>query len=634
MCRKVGRAGWSLLAAGSLALGQLALAQQPESAAWMTRGDECTISSQPTGGTSQLDMMRIEMALMADPATFQCEIHVQCNGKAMELHGMAPSESIRWKAVLLAKQQTTLPVRDCLAAYSQPLPAVPRMKPEALAREASAALPEALGTQAKTVTVQADQDGKVILHGEVSRFDEKFAASIACRKIKGCTSVVNQIHVIDSEKNSKPIMVATQQVKPPPPAVPPSSKPVMIPSVATLPSGNPVPIPTVPEAVLKASAAAPACPNWYTQLTDEPSKAAAIPIAKPKTSVAAASGQVESHTNPVPPLSVDDRSDKMVRQLPKQRDPVVAADMQLQLPDLPVWPAPAEHKTDRPAIQPVKVEVTAVDPGKRLELPLITPPAAPENKPDRPANEPSKLHDSITASAKQLELPALPSSTAASPNRNGTAMNIPNTTPSTPDAFAQGNKGASPYAHWYQKRAEETAAVQTPPPAKPQEVNQPVVRLPQPRLDSPVVQVGFNAPATAPSESVRVGAEAPVAPPLSLPPVPAPASQQRSSIRDMQVNYTPPPAPIAHSSITSGTISFESDPPRQPSISGELLKRRVESVCGPQAHDIRVVVNSPSEISLFLCVRSREDGVTLYDRINEMPELAPLKAHIEMEVDH
>src|SRR5438309_2357151 len=100
MHKALERAGWTLAAAGTLALTGQAQAQRPGNVSGVR-----TVQVQPSTGQvtpalesdsySRLIEMRIALAWLADPVTFPCRLTARVDGAAVEVRGFVPSEAVR-----------------------------------------------------------------------------------------------------------------------------------------------------------------------------------------------------------------------------------------------------------------------------------------------------------------------------------------------------------------------------------------------------------------------------------------------------------------------------------------------------------------------------------------------------------
>lgn len=62
------------------------------------------------------------------------------------------------------------------------------------------------------------------------------------------------------------------------------------------------------------------------------------------------------------------------------------------------------------------------------------------------------------------------------------------------------------------------------------------------------------------------------------------------------------------------------------------LRGRIEAVCGKLAKDMEVKPDSPTSLQVRFKVRTAEDGERLGMKIMQMPELAPYKVSLDVQV--
>ena len=102
-----GSTGWALLTAGGLALSAAAQIHVPAPV-------EQTSATTAVEAIAGFDEIRVELAWLADNATFPCQLVARVCDGSLEICGTVPSEALRQEAVKIAKQQTRLKVVDKL----------------------------------------------------------------------------------------------------------------------------------------------------------------------------------------------------------------------------------------------------------------------------------------------------------------------------------------------------------------------------------------------------------------------------------------------------------------------------------------------------------------------------------------
>ncbi len=137
--------------------------------------------------------IHLELALLADEATFPGSCTVRVHNGQIELTGVIHSEAARARALRIANQFGTLPVRDGLTVQHK-LPATP-VSQAVVSEMASRQLLGRLGDQAKRVEVMVHDNNRVVLRGLVDSYEEKLFISRMLRGIAGCTAVQNELQV-------------------------------------------------------------------------------------------------------------------------------------------------------------------------------------------------------------------------------------------------------------------------------------------------------------------------------------------------------------------------------------------------------------------------------------------------------
>src|SRR5262249_1671728 len=99
-----------LCAAGALSLASPAQAQPPRAA----RPLPLVGAPQVTPRQVRLGAMKVEMAWLADPATYSLPLEVQAHGDGLRASGRVPDDASRQQALEVARQASCLPVADGL----------------------------------------------------------------------------------------------------------------------------------------------------------------------------------------------------------------------------------------------------------------------------------------------------------------------------------------------------------------------------------------------------------------------------------------------------------------------------------------------------------------------------------------
>jgi hypothetical protein len=201
MRKALRRAGWGLLAAGSLAAAGQAVAQDPQApAACPSRPSLALGATQertgPVGEDARAEEVNVELAWLSDPATFSCALAAQVQGSVLLVHGYVPGEAVRRRAVELARAHTNLPIADALEVCSSMPVRMTRDWVEELQRSAAALLTEAFHGQADSFQIQVRADGTVAVAGVVHSREDKLGVSRSLRHLPGCKCVNNQLNVV------------------------------------------------------------------------------------------------------------------------------------------------------------------------------------------------------------------------------------------------------------------------------------------------------------------------------------------------------------------------------------------------------------------------------------------------------
>lgn len=178
-----------LLAAGALSLVSPGGATPPRPGRTVRLVGSPVVSP----GQARLEAMKVEMAWLANLATYGLPLEVHITDSGLRACGRVPDDAARVQVLEVARQASCLPVVDSLTVV-QPGP-VARTDARALEEAARAALRRHLAEQAAEVQVRADDTGVVSLRGEVATVEDKLVASRCLKGIAGCTAVNNSLGV-------------------------------------------------------------------------------------------------------------------------------------------------------------------------------------------------------------------------------------------------------------------------------------------------------------------------------------------------------------------------------------------------------------------------------------------------------
>lgn len=198
-----GRAGWALLAAGTVGLAVTAAVQVSSSSAPAAPAKSAATPA-PVDGAARLTEIRVELAWLADPTTFPYEVAAHVDGSRLEVGGIVPNDALRQRALQVAKAQCSLQVVDKLILLPSAAVESVHDKNDNLCRTASLALTKTFNRFPGNFQVDADPHGVVTVAGEVPTCEDKLTVSRRLAQLTGCTSVVNHLTVARVVRDGKP----------------------------------------------------------------------------------------------------------------------------------------------------------------------------------------------------------------------------------------------------------------------------------------------------------------------------------------------------------------------------------------------------------------------------------------------
>jgi hypothetical protein len=143
----------------------------------------------------RLAEMKVELVLLSDLATFPYDFHAQAHGNTLELRGNVPNETIRQRAMDLARRNTFLRGIDGLKIQPNLSIRSPLRPPRQLQQEAVELLHKELGEPAKQMSLEARPNGTIVLTGPIDSVESKLEISRLFRRLPGCTAVLNELTV-------------------------------------------------------------------------------------------------------------------------------------------------------------------------------------------------------------------------------------------------------------------------------------------------------------------------------------------------------------------------------------------------------------------------------------------------------
>jgi hypothetical protein len=195
MRRALRRVCQSLVAAGSLTGALPVAAQAPVPPPTTFAQAPAKGAAAATENPNRLAEIRVELAWLADPATFPYRLSARVEGVALRVSGCVPSAAARSQALKVARNHCLLPLRDELAIVPGLPPRQGVVAKAALQQSASAALESGFPTLAPILQVQCRGLGELVVSGAVPSHEVSLAVSQRLRQLDGCTSVVNYLQV-------------------------------------------------------------------------------------------------------------------------------------------------------------------------------------------------------------------------------------------------------------------------------------------------------------------------------------------------------------------------------------------------------------------------------------------------------
>ncbi|MBI3411476.1 MAG: BON domain-containing protein [Planctomycetes bacterium] len=196
---------WASGLAAGLGIANLAPGQSGDGpfqklAGLFGRKDATAEHASSTDGPLRSVEIEIELAWMADAATFPYHLEVRAKGSGLELRGTVPSRKVHDQALNIARLHCALAIMDSIQESPRVAANSVRLAPAQMQSTAQTALREALPKQAKYLHVQCSSDGTAHLTGQVLTAEQKLTASRALRRLHGCACVVNLAQVREQEE--------------------------------------------------------------------------------------------------------------------------------------------------------------------------------------------------------------------------------------------------------------------------------------------------------------------------------------------------------------------------------------------------------------------------------------------------
>jgi hypothetical protein len=153
--------------------------------------DKTPAAKAPLPDPRRVTEVNVEIAWLADPATFPYYLEARATANQLEVRGYVPNRSVREHAIKIAQVYSSTPVLDSVKEHPSLLVRPGLMPAQQLQNSAQSSLKVALPKQYQQLKVDVGVDGKVSVVGPVNSYEEKIAVSHALRRLHGCTSVQN-----------------------------------------------------------------------------------------------------------------------------------------------------------------------------------------------------------------------------------------------------------------------------------------------------------------------------------------------------------------------------------------------------------------------------------------------------------
>lgn len=156
-----------------------------------------------TPQSARLLEMYIEMAWLADPLTFPFPLAARVVGNSVEVGGLVPDDTVRERALLIARRESGLSPVDKTVRRSLATPPPTPSYDGNLCRAAIESLTKAFGADGDNLQIAADSNGQIIVSGMVASHAEKLRVSRRLSQLTDCTSVVNWLEVRSETRHGK-----------------------------------------------------------------------------------------------------------------------------------------------------------------------------------------------------------------------------------------------------------------------------------------------------------------------------------------------------------------------------------------------------------------------------------------------
>jgi hypothetical protein len=572
MSKGLGRAGWMV----GLTLG-LALVESAE--AQTVQGGQRAAAARPTRAPQQdspnrLTEILVELAWLADPVTFPYFLEAHVEGQALELRGYVPAPAVREHAIKLARLHSQLPAIDRMREDPNVAVRAPSVPAKVVENAALTALAHAFPNPDHNFQVRCGTEGRVVVTGTVPSFHKKLAVSHALRRLHGCNSIANFVHVGLEEQPPSRVQTAAFD----------SLLPDLSPGVQQTAGVDerlvPIPVDDFSQTSSRSGFA-----NASAMVRNDSTKPALTPPRQLPFSEATptpAVSRVEPDWTPIPPPAASSLLPILERRSER-----------------PGQPSEREGGI-RPAAFPAEVSATQrltpirAVPERPFSLSIGTP-ATRDVPPKKSADTPKAM-------------PKVPTIPLAFPDKGVQQTGDGPLWPAAglnPVKYSTGPSGNAPVVSYEVKQETAAAAAKLPTvvptsalAAKKQEIQT-------------VGAVTSSKPALEPAK-VKTPTEKPASPSLTKPSKVGEPYVSRGLVFVTEPEYETRPAPT------------------RPNAQTLRLKQAIEKACGSSARDVRVTFRSAQDLDVFLSARSGAEQRELASRIFALPELKSYRINLQI----
>jgi hypothetical protein len=599
-------------------------------------------------GYRRLEEMKVELALLADIATFPYYLGARAAGGTLELRGYVPNDMVRQRALELARRNTFLTVNDALKIQTS-LSTRPPLRPaRVLQKEGAELLHRKLGDPAKKMSLGVRPNGVIVVTGPIDSVESRLAVSRLFRQLSGCFGVANELIVQQSLHDGQHVVKVTRDglmvvplsalglqpqivASPPPPmpmpakAAPTTAAPTPVAASPSVVLPPPVPVVPQPAKLPEKKSSAPAIPP--STILPPPPATNSLDARKEELRLPTVVTPKPANTPPkVEPEKKCSASD--ARTAPKL--PVkwaqAATSWESQVNKLEPMNASPTPRAPRVSKEEAKLP-TPVRTRNPVETPLPTATPLSANKLDArkeesrlPSPVPTKPKPEKTTSAStapttprttteeaQLPTPGRPVETKK-PQDSQAESQLNKASNKTSPSFAEMQMAPTPAMTWRRPGGEEGSEPNAQPTSKPTAVVSSDTAKPKP---------------ARPSTPVTLSS------PRRWPPAYAPENKGRPGLIVFDDEGRP------------GLIVFDDDPRSvsAPAAHGAPapivaanLQRQVQSICGAKARVVTVQTQPDGSVLVKVKVPNRSVEDQLTRKILVLPEMTAPKVRLLMDV--